>query len=74
MVKLIINMSVISDKLKRSSSYHQQICEESKLLSDDYHFLFLCKRLQVLRLQYNSHYFWKRQYTNTFVELLTSDQ
>ena len=60
MVKFITknnNIPVVSGKWQRPRPYHQRLCEECELLGDEYHFLFLCKRLKALRSKYISRYF-----------------
>ena len=61
MVKFITkknnNIPVISGKWQRPRSYHQRLCEECEILSDEKHFLFLCKHLKALRSKFISRYF-----------------
>ena len=55
------------------SIYHQRLCEEWEILGDEYHFLFLCKRLKILRLKYISRYFWTKPSMYKFFEILSSE-
>ena len=76
MVKFITknnNIPVVSGKWQRPRPYHQRLCEECELLGDEYHFLFLCKRLKALRSKYISRYFWTKPSMNKFIELLSSE-
>ena len=76
MVKFITknnNIPVVSGKWKRPRPYHQRLCEECELLGDEYHFLFLCKRLKALRAKYISRYFWTKPSMNKFIELVSSE-
>ena len=67
------NIPVVSGKWQRPRPYHQRLCEECELLGDEYHFLFLCKRLKALRSKYISRYFWTKPSMNKFIELLSSE-
>ena len=76
MVKFITknnNIPVVSDEWQRSRPYHQRLCEECEIFGDEYHFLFLCKRLKALRSKYISRYFWTKPSMNKFIELLSSE-
>ena len=67
------NIPVVSGKWQRPRPYHQRLCEECELLGDEYHFLFVCKRLKALRSKYISRYFWTKPSMNKFIELLSSE-
>ena len=58
------NIPVVSGKWQRPHLYHQRLCEE--ILGDEYHFLFLCKRLKAFRSIYISLYFWTKPSMNKF--------
>ena len=76
MVKFITknnNIPVVSGKWQRPRPYHQRLCEECELLGNEYHFLFMCKRLKALRSKYISRYFWTKPSMNKFIELLSSE-
>ena len=49
------------------------IFEKCEVLGDECHFLFLCKRLKVLRWKYISRYFLTKPCMNKFVEHLSSE-
>ena len=65
------NIPVVSGKWQRPRPYHQRLCDECKLLGDEYH--FLCKRLKALRSKYISRYFWTKSSMNKFIEMLSSE-
>ena len=76
MVKLITksnNIPVVSGEWQRQRPYHQSLCEECEMMGDEYHFLFLCKRLKALKSKYISRYLWTKPSMNKLVELLSSE-
>ena len=76
MVKIITksnNIPVVSGEWQRQRPYHQRLCEECEILGDEYHFLFLCKRLKALKSKYISRDLWTKPSMNKLVELLSSE-